>query len=1074
MDKEFKAAYTRLNPAQKEAVDTIEGPVLVIAGPGTGKTQLISLRTANILRRTDTDPASILCLTFTNFAATNMRERLTKYAGAGSHNVVVRTFHSFAAEVMNLYPDYFWNGGRLTLVPDAVQIEIIEDILSGLPLKNPLARRFAGSFTAINDVMQSMKLAKETGLTPNKLEAMLKVNQAYIDIIEPSMVDILDATLSNKKLRVILDAINKLPDQPIESAVYPLTSLSTILKDSFEAAINSDLATNKTTQTGKLKKQWVQTVEGKKGLFDERRRNEWWLAFCGVYESYRQELHKRGFYDYSDMILEVISQLEQNADLLSSVQERFEYVMIDEFQDTNAAQLRLANLVANHHLANQKPNLMAVGDDDQSIFAFNGAELNNMLAFKRAYKDTKIIVLESNYRSTQLVLDTAKVVIEQAEDRIVKRHPELTKNLKAIDTHTTGEITHFVYPTLEHQLSETAKNIQSSWKSDKTQSIAVLARSHDSLIQLSGYLSRLNVPIAYERRNNVLAQPLVKQLLLLSDIVLAIQKADSSALDAQLAILLAHPAWEVEPKTLWQLALNGHRSSWFELLLSHDDQHLRAIAQWLQSMAKTAMNENLPIIVETMLGLRTGDSFTSPLKEYYLSRRKLDNEYLEGLSGIQVLTQAVAEFSSARINKTTLTDFVRFTTLHRDLDKPITDESWFISGDRAVNLMTVHKAKGLEFDTVYVLDVIEDNWTPRHSGRKPPANLPLKSYGEQYDDYVRLLYVALTRAKKTIVLSSYSNDWQGKALLASPLISAVHTKDISSDELDEPEQVLVDALSWPKLQIKDQKTLLKSRVENFQLSATSLLNFLDVTRGGPDYFLEKQLLRIPQAKTAQLAYGTAIHRALQIAQQQVRAGSLKLSEVLDSFSQSLALQQITKRETERYDAQGRDHLKQLLTVKGFKLDSAGQAEVSLDIILPGSIHLNGKVDNLLFNPPSLLITDYKTGKSPGSIETKDKTKAVKAWSLKRQLEFYCLLATKSGRYKNIDTLSTRAIYIDSDRLQGLELKYNPSKDSLARLERLVETVWQHIIKFDLPDTSRYNKDISGILAFEDDLINGKV
>ena len=148
MDKEFLAAYKQLNSEQRQAVDALEGPVLVVAGPGTGKTQLLSTRVANILRKTDTDASSILCLTFTNKAATNMRERLYQLIGPASRNVVVRTFHSFAAEIMNQYPDYFWNGARLSVAPDPVQLEIIQSLLARLPLDNPLASTFAGALTA--------------------------------------------------------------------------------------------------------------------------------------------------------------------------------------------------------------------------------------------------------------------------------------------------------------------------------------------------------------------------------------------------------------------------------------------------------------------------------------------------------------------------------------------------------------------------------------------------------------------------------------------------------------------------------------------------------------------------------------------------------------------------------------------------------------------------------------------------------------------------------------------------------------------------------------------------------------
>ncbi|MGC1176681.1 MAG: ATP-dependent helicase, partial [Candidatus Saccharimonadales bacterium] len=406
MDEKFQAEYTQLNTQQRQAVDAIDGPVLVVAGPGTGKTQLLSLRVANVLHKTDTDPVSILCLTFTNFAATNMRERLAKLVGPSAHSVMVRTFHSFAAEIMDMYPDYFWNGARLSIAPDAVQLQTIQTILSELPLDNPLALKFAGSYTALNDVQQALKLTKEAGLTPEKLRAMIAVNKAYIDTIESQLVDILSPTLSIKKLPELQAAIEALPDQNIDDSVTPLTSLSTVIKESFAAASEADAVIGKATQTGAWKRRWLQTVNGQKGMFDEKRRNAWWQALAGVYETYRDRLHEQGYYDYSDMIVEVITQLERHPELLASVQERFLYVMIDEFQDTNAAQMRLAHLVATHYASEGKPNLMAVGDDDQSIFAFNGAELNNMLAFRRTYPTTKTIVLEENYRSTQAILDT--------------------------------------------------------------------------------------------------------------------------------------------------------------------------------------------------------------------------------------------------------------------------------------------------------------------------------------------------------------------------------------------------------------------------------------------------------------------------------------------------------------------------------------------------------------------------------------------------------------------------------------------------------------------------------------------
>ena len=164
MDKEFLAAYDELNDEQRQAVDALEGPVLVVAGPGTGKTQLLSTRVANILKSTDAKPANVLCLTYTNKAAINMKERIIRLAGPEGGKLPVKTFHSFAGEIMNLYPDYFWNAARLGVAPDSVQLEVIESIVSQLPLDNPLALKFAGQYTLLSDIKRAIGLAKDAGL----------------------------------------------------------------------------------------------------------------------------------------------------------------------------------------------------------------------------------------------------------------------------------------------------------------------------------------------------------------------------------------------------------------------------------------------------------------------------------------------------------------------------------------------------------------------------------------------------------------------------------------------------------------------------------------------------------------------------------------------------------------------------------------------------------------------------------------------------------------------------------------------------------------------------------------------
>jgi DNA helicase-2/ATP-dependent DNA helicase PcrA len=1071
MDTEFLAAYNRLNKGQKAAVDCIDGPILVVAGPGTGKTQLLSMRVANILQKTDTSPSNILCLTFTNFAATNMRERLNQLIGAGAHKVMVRTFHSFAAEIMNLYPDYFWNGAALRIVPDTIQLEIIQNILGQLPLDNPLSVKFAGAYTAVNDVQQALRLTKEAGLTPSKLAAMLAVNVAYLDVIEPELIELLSPTLSIKKLEALLAAAESLPDQPIDETVTPLASLSTVFKTSLAQAVESDLSAGKTTETGKWKRRWLQTVDGSKGMFDERRRNAWWQALVDIYERYRDELHSKGYYDFSDMIIEVITQLEQHPELRAQVQENYLYVLIDEFQDTNAAQLRLSHLVASHPGNEGKPNLMAVGDDDQSIFAFNGAELNNMLRFEQTYPSTKTIILTDNYRSTQAVLNIAQSIIEQADDRLVKRRPDLTKELKAVAPPVAGTLEHISYPTREHQLLAIAERVQQTWKDNNTACVAVLARNHETLRQLSAYLLRLGVPISYEQRNDVLEQPLIQQISLVAEIVVNIADGNEAQVSTGLAQLLMHPVWGVDSKTLWQLALSNRlQPHWLDSLLQDADIRLKALAEWLLWLSRLSTSEPLAAVLEYIIGLRDSSEFTSPLHTYFLKTRSIDSTYIEALSGLQVMQSLVNEFVGDGQATARLSDFVRFLHLSRQQAKPLTNESWFISGKNAVQLMTIHKAKGLEFDSVFLVDAIEDNWQPRRIGRRPPANLPLQPYGEQFDDYVRLAYVAATRAKSSFIVSSYSSDVQGKILLATPLLKALTVSTVDAQDTADTGAVLEAALSWPRLETSDEKTLLAPRLADYNLNATALVQFLDITTGGPSHFLETQILRLPQITTVSMAYGTAIHKALQSAQQLTNAGTFSIKDVLLSYHEALNEQQLPVGETGRYQAHGQQVLQNLFGQLNFKLAPGGKPELTIREALLGNARLGGKLDRVNIAKDAVLITDYKTGTPLTSFETHDRTKAVKAWRHQSQLLFYAVLLRQSSHFSDTQAVSGQMMYVEAEDPKQLILELRPEQGALDRMQRLIAVVWQHIMALDFPDTSHYPQTMAGITAFEDDLL----
>ncbi len=1066
--------YRKLNSQQRLAVDTIEGPLLVVAGPGTGKTQLLSMRVANILKKTDTYPGNILCLTFTNKAASNMRERLVSLIGSDAHSVQVKTFHGFAADIMSENPDYFWNGAPLTSAPDAVALGIIQDILSDLPLDNPLALRYSGMYTAVNDVQQGLKLAKEAGLTPEKLRALIKANLSYIDVIEPRLADILSAPLSYRKLGEIQSQIDNLPHQSTDRLTTPLLPLDTVLRESLAFAITQDEQIHKTSHTGAWKKRWVQNIAGTKLMYDERRRNEWWLKLADVYEQYRNALSQRGYYDYADMLVEVISQLENSAELRASVQEQFLYVLIDEFQDTNAAQLRLAHLVADQIVSNDAPNLMAVGDDDQSIFKFNGAELNNMLSFQASYPTAKLIVLKDNYRSTQAILDTAKSVIEQAEDRLVTREPSLVKDLIAKNTDKQlGFIQHQIYPTREHQYQVVAEEISRRHKAEPGHTIAVLARSHDSLRSLAATLIAQDVPVRYEQQQDITENEAVAQAILIGQAVQAITEGNDSALNPAIAQLVRHPMWGLSPMTLWELATsNFSQPNWLASLLSHTDKKVANLGHFLMWLSAEASYQPLPVIMEYILGLLPGEHMSSPLQQYFIDYRKTTNAYLQTLSAIHRLRGLVTEFCKGE--QASLADFNEFVRLNKSNQKVITDESWFVSGTNAVDLLSIHKAKGLEFDTVFIADAVETVWQPRKSGRKPPANLPLQPYGDDYDDYVRLMYVAITRAKHSVIITSFATDESGEPVLPTPFVHTIPASSIATIEEQTTITSLENSLRWPRLEAPHEHELLKARLDGYQLSHTHLINFLDVTNGGPQYYFERNLLKLPDAKSPAMAYGTAVHRAMEMAQKLVNTKKFTLGQVLTTYEQSLQEQFLPASDYERYLAHGQKVLQKLFDDYDYELPKGSLPEQSFKDIRIGDAHLSGAADRIDRQDNALLIVDYKTGKPLSSFTTRDKSKQVKAWKHRTQLIFYTLLLRHSPRYAKTDHITGQMVYLEADSAVELTRDYQATPEELQQLSELLRVVWHHIMELSFPNTDHYPAGMKGIQEFIDDLLKNKV
>ncbi|HET7059712.1 MAG TPA: ATP-dependent helicase, partial [Candidatus Saccharimonadales bacterium] len=416
----FSNTYKLLNTQQQKAVDETEGPVLVVAGPGTGKTQLLSMRVANILRKNDVHPGNILCLTFTDSAARNMRERMSSIIGQPAYHVAIHTFHSFGTDVINHYPDYFTGRQLLQQVDELGRYELLQEIFEGLPHSNPLSTKVGEQFLFLKDTLSAIGWLKQNAISPAELHELLNANERFIKAVEGEVAEVFAATPSPKQL----PAYNKL----LESIQKHITGKRYFGFPEYasECATELEQAITETDPDARFAKpitawrnNWCKkNAEGQHELKDGGQNYRKMHALANVYQELVDSMASQGLYDFDDMVIEAVHAMERDDELRFNLQERYQYVLVDEFQDTNKAQLRMLSALGDNPVHEGRPNIMAVGDDDQAIYSFQGAEVSNMAQFAKLYKKPVLISLQENYRSSANILKTSETISGQITDRL--------------------------------------------------------------------------------------------------------------------------------------------------------------------------------------------------------------------------------------------------------------------------------------------------------------------------------------------------------------------------------------------------------------------------------------------------------------------------------------------------------------------------------------------------------------------------------------------------------------------------------------------------------------------------------
>ena len=1063
MKVSFEERYQALNKEQQQAVDTTEGPVMVIAGPGSGKTELLSLRVGNILKKGHVSPQNILCLTFTDNGARNMRERLASLIGPDAYRVSIFTFHAFCNHIISRYPEYFWKAAHFTQANDISRAEILESLFTALPHGHPLASFHPEKgFVYLRDVADRIKHIKSYGYTAEE----------YITVVGelPKEYESINAILTSWPERLSIKNT-----ESIESIIKDLQKLkgttSLYLATTLVSSLDASHLLGKTEPLGDWKAKF--TVKGDNGLILKDSYNkEKILAVGELYKRYSEEMYKRALYDYDDMIIEVVHALRDTPILRNALEEQYQYILVDEFQDTNEAQMSLVKAITSNAVHEGKPNVMVVGDDDQAIYKFQGAEISHIMRFKDSlYKDVTTIVLDKNYRSTQTILDLARTLITQGKGRLENKYEDIQKVLKAKSVQKDGVISITKTTSDVAEYAHVARLLRQALDNGQdANEIAVLARGHRELRALLPYLDREHIPYEYTKKANVFDESHVKIIIEMCEYISSIMRHEATK-EYILPHLLAHPCFQINRQGLFALAVEAkeQHKSWTEVLVTTEDKKIHALGELLSTLSVEAESSPLEHIIETFME-------KSGFKEFYFSRdliKKSPTTYVSFLASLKTFIESLRAWKEGEI--LFVTDVAPFVQMHIDHDIALISESPFMKHENSVQLMTAHASKGLEFEVVHLLSAHDALWTKSPRTNIAPLPSPLiplmQPAGDTEDDFIRLLYVAITRAKHTLHITSHDN--QVRYLPEDKVLEQESHNDV-------PIEAHENALALHKEPYKeDEWVLLRRLVRDYKMPVTHLNNFVNLAEGGPLYFIEQNLLRFPQPMNASGVYGSAIHKALEeiVMYPKYHTGEqAPLAHLLTIFKKELARGRLPQHEITKQALRGEEVITRLHTTTQGMFTPEDQIEVDMkhEGVLLGDAHIIGKLDLLRVRDKKYEVVDFKTGKAFSSWnEAKTDNDKIKLHKYRQQLIVYKLLLENSIHYKDMPVGKCSLWFVEEETF--VQLVLDASDVEIGRTQKLIEVVYKKIINLEItPDISMYGETYKGLLQFEDDLINGVI
>jgi DNA helicase-2/ATP-dependent DNA helicase PcrA len=998
----YNKVYTNLNEPQRLAVDTLEGPVMVVAGPGTGKTQVLGARIGKILLETDTQPENILCLTYTDAGAVAMRRRLLGFIGPDAYKVNIYTFHAFCNDIIQENLSLF-EKTVLDPVSELEKIDLFKQLIDGFPKNHPLKRYRGDVYYEVKNLQQLFSTMKREGWTA-----------AYIQ-------EKIDAHLR---------------DLPQKEGFY--------YQKKYKQFNAGDPKQNK--------------------IDEEKEKMEKLRAAVQEFDRFQQLMRSRNRYDFDDMINWVIAAFEENKTLLARYQEQFLYILVDEYQDTSGTQNRLVELLINYW---EQPNVFVVGDDDQSIYRFQGANVENMMGFAQRYEQDLVrVVLTHNYRSTQPILDVSKTLIDRNSERLINRLPGLTKTLIAAHPQTSlHRHTPIIreYETQRQEMIHITLEVQQLIHAGVPPGeIAVIYKENKYGTELTEYFSKRNIPVYSKRSLDILKLPLAEKMVLLLNYLAAEHDVpyggDEMLFEilhfnwfgiapidiARLSTELADKRFKGDEILSLRLLLQQKVNAPARDLFSSAPQGFKAAADAIEYLIGEVPNLTLLNLMEELIR-KTGLLrwiMNSPEKHWHL----------------QVLS-AFFDFIKEEVHRNPtlrLQQLVDVFALMRkeEISLPLVQVS---GSEKGVNLLTAHGSKGLEFEHVFLAGCAAKQWEkkkkPGGGYTLPDTMFDTKPAHSDEEELRRLFYVALTRAKVHLHISwsRFKND--GKEMEPSMFLAeiqevhAIQTEKVILDTTAQSEFAMIQFEQVQQPEISKMETEFVDRLlEKFVMNVTALNNYLKC----PLQFYYQNLVRVPSGKSEATEFGSAVHHALQKLfekMQQTEVFPPKEEFILDfNWYMNRHRESFTREQFARRMEYGQEVLSNYYDQYVGKWNTIVAVERNIRNVVVSGIPLKGKLDKLEFDGKEVNVVDYKTG----DIEkAKDKLlgpsdKNPDGGDYWRQAVFYKILVD-NYEGKNWKVISSEFDFIEPDKKkQFRKEKIVISPEDITTVTQQIKRVWEKI------------------------------